>query len=161
MIRAAELSDAETLSEIYNHYILNTHVTFEEDAIDVDEMRSRLSETWSVGLPWLVAEESGKVEGFAYASKWKSRCAYRYSAEVTVYLSHLSLAKGIGTALYSQLFERLRDKSIHVVLAGISLPNDLSIALHEKIGMKKAAHFDEVGYKFGEWVDVAYWQGKL
>jgi len=161
MIRAAELSDAKALSDIYNHYVLNTVVTFEEEPVSTAEMASRLSDTLGADLPWLVVEDHSQVVGFAYASKWKGRCAYRYSVEVTVYLSHLVIGKGIGSTLYSRLFELLRAESIHVVLGGISLPNDASIALHEKFGMKKVAHFDEVGYKFGNWVDVAYWQGKL
>ena len=161
MIRAVELSDANALCEIYNHYIANTVVTFEEEPVVVADMAQRISDIVGADLPWLVAQDGEQVIGFAYASKWKGRCAYRHSVEVTVYLSHSMTSKGIGSALYTQLFDSLRSKSIHVVLGGISLPNEASIALHEKFGMKKVAHFDEVGYKFGNWVDVAYWQGKL
>ena len=125
------------------------------------EMLQRLSDNLDADLPWLVAEQGQEVVGFAYASKWKGRTAYRYSVEVTVYLSHLMTSKGFGSALYTKLFDILRGKSIHVVLGGISLPNEASIALHEKFGMTKVAHFEEVGHKFGHWVDVAYWQGKL
>lgn len=161
MIRYAKSSDAGALSDIYNYYILNTVVTFEETPITALDMSSRIAEVTDAGLPWLVAEQGHGIVGFAYASKWKGRCAYRHSVEVTVYLSHSMTAKGLGSALYTELFQILRENSIHVVLGGISLPNDASIALHEKFGMSKAAHFDEVGFKFGNWVDVAYWQGKL
>jgi len=161
MIRATQASDVKALSEIYNYYVLNTVVTFEEEPVEVADMEQRLSETLEANLPWLVLEDGGEVVGFAYASKWKGRCAYRHSVEVTVYLSHLATSKGYGSLLYSQLFELLRKRSIHVVLGGISLPNDASIALHEKFGMRKVAHFEEVGHKFGNWVDVGYWQGKL
>lgn len=161
MIRAVRASDAEVISGIYNYYISNTVVTFEEDLTSADEMRSRISEIENAELPWLVYQEGESVIGFAYASKWKGRCAYRYSVEVTVYLAHDVTARGIGSQLYTELFEQLKVKSVHVVLGGISLPNEASIALHEKFGMKKAAHFEEVGFKFGEWVDVAYWQGTL
>jgi len=161
MIRDAKLCDAAALTDIYNYYILNTVVTFEEQPITALEMSNRITEVTDAELPWLVAEQNHMIVGFAYASKWKGRCAYRYSAEVTIYLSHSMTSNGIGSALYSELFLRLRANSIHVVLGGISLPNDASIALHEKFGMSKAAHFDEVGFKFGNWVDVAYWQGKL
>ena len=161
MIRDAKLCDAAALTDIYNYYILNTVVTFEEQPITALEMSNRITEVTDAELPWLVAEQNRMIVGFAYASKWKGRCAYRYSAEVTIYLSHSMTSNGIGSALYSELFLRLRANSIHVVLGGISLPNDASIALHEKFGMSKAAHFDEVGFKFGNWVDVAYWQGKL
>jgi phosphinothricin acetyltransferase len=161
MIRHAKLSDAGALSDIYNYYVLNTVVTFEEQPITALDMSSRIAEVTDAELPWLVAEQDHEIVGFAYASKWKGRCAYRHSVEVTVYLSHLMTAKGLGSALYTELFQILRENSIHVVLGGISLPNDASIALHEKFGMSKVAHFEEVGFKFGNWVDVAYWQGKL
>ncbi len=161
MIRDAKLCDAAALTDIYNYYILNTVVTFEEQPVTALEMSNRITEVTDAELPWLVAEQNHVIVGFAYASKWKGRCAYRYSAEVTIYLSHSMTSKGIGSALYSELFLRLRENSIHAVLGGISLPNDASIALHEKFGMSKAAHFEEVGFKFGNWVDVAYWQGKL
>jgi L-amino acid N-acyltransferase YncA len=161
MIREAKLCDAAALTDIYNYYILNTIVTFEEQSITALDMSNRITEVTDAELPWLVAEQNHEIVAFAYASKWKGRFAYRYSAEVTIYLSHSMTSKGVGSALYSELFLRLRGSSIHVVLGGISLPNDASIALHEKFGMSKAAHFDEVGFKFGNWVDVAYWQGKL
>jgi L-amino acid N-acyltransferase YncA len=161
MVRHAKASDVDALSAIYNYYILNTVVTFEEQPISALEMLSRITEVTDAGLPWLVAEQNQETVGFAYASKWKGRCAYRHSVEVTVYLSHSITAKGIGSALYAELFKCLKEKSIHVVLGGISLPNVASIALHEKFSMSKVAHFEEVGYKFGDWVDVGYWQGKL
>lgn len=161
MIRPAKLSDAGALSDIYNYYVLNTVVTFEEQPITALDMSSRIAEVTDAGLPWLVAEQNHEIVGFAYASKWKGRCAYRHSVEVTVYLSHSMTSKGFGSALYTELFQSLRHNSIHVVLGGISLPNDASIALHEKFGMSKAAHFEEVGFKFDNWVDVAYWQGTL
>ncbi len=161
MIRMANTNDAKALSEIYNYYVLNTVVTFEEEPVTSLEMAQRVDETFAAELPWLVALDDDTVIGFAYASKWKGRCAYRHSVEVTVYLSHSMTAKGIGSELYTRLFNLLKQKSVHVVLGGISLPNEASIALHEKFGMTKAAHFEEVGYKFDKWVDVAYWQGKL
>ncbi len=158
MIRKVKLSDAESIAEIYNHYIHNTIVTFEEEAISSDEMQGRISESNSFDLPWFVAQENESILGYAYASKWKGRCAYRFSVEVTVYLSPQAVSKGLGTELYQQLFASLKEKSIHVAMGGISLPNQASIALHEKFGMEKVAHFKQVGYKFGEWIDVGYWQ---
>jgi phosphinothricin acetyltransferase len=102
--------------------------------------------------------EDQVVQGFAYASKWKGRCAYRYSVESTAYLADCSTGRGIGTRLYEALFTELRKSKMHVVMAGIALPNDASIALHEKLGFEKVAHFREVGWKFGKWIDVGYWQ---
>jgi L-amino acid N-acyltransferase YncA len=157
MIRPATIDDAAQLCEIYNHYVLNTTVTFEEGAVSAEEMGERVKETLE-SLPWLVVEENGRVLGFCYASKWKGRCAYRYSVESTVYLSPDAGGRGLGTELYSTLLEELKDRGLHTVMGGIALPNDASIALHEKFGFEKIAQFKQVGNKFGQWIDVGYWQ---
>lgn len=158
-IRAAKNRDAAVIAEIYNYYISNTVITFEEEAVTAADLQQRIAETRSEQLPYLVAvDESDLVLGYAYASKWKGRCAYRYTAEITVYLGSGAAGKGLGTQLYRQLFEELKQASYHVAIAGISLPNEASIALHEKFEMRKVAHFSEVGFKFGNWVDVGYWQ---
>jgi len=161
MIRQVNEDDAKTLADIYNYYVVNTAVTFEEEPLESADMIDRFDEAHDADLPWLVIEHNGGVCGFAYASKWKGRCAYRHSVEITVYLKHEASGLGLGSKLYHELFKYLKAKNIHVVLAGISLPNKASIALHEKFGMTKVAHFEEVGFKFGQWVDVAYWQVKL
>jgi phosphinothricin acetyltransferase len=120
-------------------------------------MKQRIAEVLT-GLPWLVWVEDQVVQGFAHASKWKGRCAYRYSVETTAYLADGSTGRGIGTRLYEALFTALRQSKMHVVMGGIALPNDTSIAMHEKLGFQKVAHFREVGWKFGKWIDVGYWQ---
>lgn len=158
MIRPAKSSDSEQLATIYNHYILNSVITFEEETLSSNEMDSRVEDNNSDNLPWLVAEEDNEILGFAYASKWKGRCAYRFAIESTVYLSPNHLSQGWGSKLYEALFAELRNASYHVIMSGIALPNPGSIALHEKFGMEKVAHFKQVGYKFEQWVDVAYWQ---
>lgn len=158
-IRDASADDAHNIADIYNHYIANTSVTFEEDLVVGADIAVRLLETAEQKLPWLVAEDEGHVVGYAYASKWKGRCAYRYSVEVTVYLASNAGGKGTGSRLYEVLFERLKVLGYHVAIGGISLPNPASIALHEKFGMTKVGEFKEVGFKFGKWVDVGYWQG--
>ncbi len=157
-IRAAVLSDAAAIAGIYNHYVNHTIVTFEEEPVSTDEIVRRIAEVWAESFPWLVAEDAGQVVGYAYASKWKSRCSYRYSAESTVYLAHNSIGRGIGTKLYAELFPMLQSRGIHAVIGGISLPNEASVALHEKFGMTKVAHFPEVGFKLDRWIDVGYWQ---
>lgn len=157
MIREATPADAAAIAEIYNHYILHTIVTFEEEPIPASEIASRIDEVHASKLPWIVALRDGRVVGYAYASKWKGRCAYRYSTEVTVYLHHEQGGRGIGTELYGALFPMLKERNLHAAMGGISLPNAASVALHEKFGMEKVAHFKEVGYKFGEWIDVGYW----
>jgi phosphinothricin acetyltransferase len=123
----------------------------------LDEMSQRISEALT-GLPWLVWVEDHSVQGFAYASKWKGRRAYRYSVESTAYLANGSTGRGIGTRLYEALFAELRQSKMHVVMGGIALPNDASIAMHEKLGFQKVAHFREGGCKFGKWIDMGYWQ---
>lgn len=158
MIRAAENKDAQAIADIYNYYIENSVVTFEEQAVSKQDMVCRIEETYTEKLPYLVLEIDDRIIGYAYSSKWKGRCAYRYSVEVTVYLNIQIGGKGYGSQLYDRLFFQLAELGFHIAIAGISLPNEASIALHEKFGMKKVAHFAEVGFKFGEWVDVGYWQ---
>ena len=122
------------------------------------ELQSRIQDLQDAGLPWLVAEDSEGITGYAYAGPWNSRCAYRHSVEVSVYLRVDATGSGIGTALYRALFDRLEAAGTHVVIAGIALPNEASVALHERFGMRQVAHFEEVGFKFGSWIDVGYWQ---
>ncbi len=158
VIRDAERADADSVARIYNHYVLNTIVTFEEAAISAQTMEERIEETRAANLPFVVAERDRNVSGYAYASKWKGRCAYRFSAEVTVYVEHDSGAQGIGSALYAHLLPILQQKGIHTAIGGIALPNDASVALHQKYGFVQVAYFREVGRKFDRWVDVGYWQ---
>ena len=158
MIRQAEKSDAAKIAEIYNYYVINTYITFEVDPVAEKEMSHRILECYENGLPWLVAEHEGEVVGYSYASKWKGRCAYRHSVEATVYLDRTAVSQGWGSKLYSDLFAKLAKNGIHAIISGIALPNEASVALHEKFGMEKVAHFKEVGRKFDNWVDVGYWQ---
>ena len=157
MIRSATTEDAARICEIYNDYVLHSTITFEEQVVSVDEMQQRIGEVVAE-LPWLVWGDDQLVQGFAYSSKWKGRCAYRYSVESTVYLAEGSTGKGIGSKLYEALFTELRQRKLHVVMGGIALPNDRSVALHKKLGFEQVAHFREVGWKFGKWIDVGYWQ---
>lgn len=157
MIRSARPEDSGAIAEIYNHYISNTVISFEEIPVSAEEINKRVTTILEAGLPWLVAEEDGEIFGYAYTSHWNKRAAYRNTVEISVYLSHLKKSQGIGTSLYKILFEQLNGH-FHTVIGGITLPNPASIALHEKFGMQKVAHFREVGFKFGQWLDVGYWQ---
>ena len=157
-IRPAAREDAAGIADIYNPYVLETTVTFEESTIDASEMAARVEEVTGSRLPFLVAESGGKHVGFAYASKWKGRCAYRYSAETTVYVDRGSWQRGVGTALYTQVLDLLKDAGYHAAIGGIALPNAASIALHERLGFKQVAQFREVGFKFNRWIDVGYWE---
>lgn len=157
-IRPGQDGDAAVLARIYNHYVAHTCVTFETEQVVAAEMARRAVDTASDGLPWLVACRAGEVAGYAYASKWKGRCAYRYTAEVTVYLDPAMTGQGIGRVLYDALVEDLRARGMRTAIGGIALPNDPSIRLHERLGFRKVAHFEQVGFKQGRWIDVGYWQ---
>ena len=157
MIREVKKQDARAIADIYNYYITDTIVTFEEEVVQGGEMSNRI-ENISSKFPWIVYEKDGAVVGYAYANHWKSRCAYRYSVETTVYLKHGEEGKGIGSLLYQELISRAKDMGCHVLIGGISLPNAGSIALHEKFGFEKIALFKEVGFKFDKWIDVGYWE---
>jgi phosphinothricin acetyltransferase len=161
MIRPATPADAAPIARIYNHYIQHTTVTFEEEVIPAAEMVRRMDEVSQASLPWLVAELEGKVVGYAYASRWKQRIGYRFSTEISVYLDPAQPGKGLGTQLYTRLFEILGEMGLHSVIGGIALPNEASVALHQKFGMEQVAHFKQTGFKFGQWIDVGYWQRHL
>ena len=156
--RPATVADFPAVRAIYNHYVAVTIVTFEEDPLDASEIARRMESVQRAGLPWLVAEENGEIQGYAYATQWKDRIGYRTSVETTVYLAKDLTGKGIGSQLYAELFRLLEERGIHSAIGGIALPNPGSVALHEKFGMKKVAEFEEVGTKFGKWVNVGYWQ---
>lgn len=158
IVRSASAADSASIARIYNYYIQNTVITFEDEPVSVQAMATRVAEVQGLSLPWLVAELDSEVIGYAYANKWKVRSAYRYSAETTIYLEQGYEGRGIGTALYSALLPMLRARGIHVAIGGAALPNDASKSLHEKLGFEHVATFRQVGFKQDRWVDVAYWQ---
>ena len=161
LTRHVRREDFEQLAEIYNLYIRETVITFEERPITGTEMGERVWKVEAASLPWLVAEVDGLLLGYAYASPWNIRAAYRQTVETSVYLKPDAIGRGIGTELYRQILALLREKSIHVVIGGVALPNRASVALHERLGFEKVAHFKEVGFKFNRWIDVGYWQLEL
>lgn len=156
-IRAACTSDAQQICDIYNYYITNTCITFEEDPVSPEEMSGRIGNVIKDSA-WLVYEEEGHMRGYAYYTKWRVRSAYKYSIESTVYVDYNHKGMGIGRKLYAALIEIAREKGIHIIIGGIALPNPESVALHEKMGFDKVAQFKEVGYKLNQWVDVGYWE---
>ncbi len=157
-VRTAELNDATAIAEIYNHYVQSSIITFEEQPVADEEMARRIADVQAVPLTWLVAEDNGRIVGYSYATHWRPRSAYRFSAESTVYVKPGQERRGIGSLLYAEMLPLLRARGIHAVIGGIALPNEASIALHEKIGFAKVAHFREAGFKFRRWIDVGYWQ---
>jgi phosphinothricin acetyltransferase len=156
MIRASTAADAAAIADIYNHYVRETVVTFEETPVSDAEMARRIADIGQ-SFAWLVWDEGGTVLAYAYASRWKSRSAYRFSVESTVYVAAGHHGRGLGSKVYGALLEALRGR-FHSTVGGIALPNPASVALHEKLGFKKMGHFAEVGWKFDRWVDVGYWQ---
>ncbi len=158
LIRSAVAADADAIVGIYNHYVTRTIVAMEEEPVSAADMRRRINDVLSGPLPWLVAEQAGSLAGFAYAGKWRTRSGYRFAAEVTAYVAPGRSRRGIGSALYRDLLAGLRERSVHTVMGGIALPNEASVALHEKCGFRKVAHFEQVGFKFNQWIDVGYWQ---
>jgi L-amino acid N-acyltransferase YncA len=157
-IRSVVADDTDAIVGIYNHYVAQTIITFEEEPVSASDMRQRITDVQSASLPWLVAERDETVVGYAYATKWRARKAYRFSTEVTVYLAPNLSGRGIGSILYGNLLTALRQRHVRAAMGGIALPNQASIALHEKCGFKKVAHFEQVGFKFNRWIDVGYWQ---
>ncbi|NYS78043.1 MULTISPECIES: arsinothricin resistance N-acetyltransferase ArsN1 family B [Halomonadaceae] len=158
MIRDAVKGDSKAIARIYNHYIENTAISFEEKPVSGAVIQARIESVQSAGLPWIVVVEGDTVMGYAYATKWKERSAYRFAVEASVYLSNQAHGRGLGAKLYETLFSKLKESGIQTVIGGITLPNPASVALHEKMGMKKVAQFEKVGFKFEQWHDVGYWQ---
>lgn len=161
MIRPATEADSAAIAAIYAPYVLETVISFEEDAPASDEIAARIERVLAASLPYLVAEQAGAVIGYAYAAPWHARAAYRHSVETSIYLARDHVGQGLGKRLYSALLEQLRTRGLHVALGGITLPNAASVALHETLGFKKAAHYDQVGFKQGRWLDVGYWQRRI
>ena len=161
MIRPVQLSDADQIVGIYNYYVDQTVITFEEESVSGLEFQKRIQGVLDAGMPWLVAEADVKIIGYAYANHWRKRVAYRFSVESAVYVSHDQVGQGTGSSLYAELLDELENLGMHCVLGGISLPNPDSVRLHERLGFEKVAHHREVGRKFDRWIDVGFWQLQL
>jgi phosphinothricin acetyltransferase len=157
VIRPVTADDAAAVCGIYNYYITNTVITFEEDELEPAAMEARIRDI-AGRYPWLVWEDNGEVLGYAYAHQWHDRAAYRFSAETTVYLRHDILGRGIGRQLLGRIIADLRKTDVHALMAVITVPNERSTALHESFGFKKAGEFREIGYKLDRRLDVGYWE---
>jgi L-amino acid N-acyltransferase YncA len=158
VIRPGRPGDAQALADIYNVYVRGALSTFEETPVSAETMAGRMKDSLDAGLPWLVAEAGGRPLGYSYAGVWKARSAYRYVAETSIYLDEAARGRKLGKRLYGALIDVLRAKNLHQLIAGIAVPNDASVALHESFGYRKTAHFEQIGYKLGRWLDVTYWQ---
>jgi phosphinothricin acetyltransferase len=158
MVRRATASDVDAILAIYAPFCESTHVSFEEVAPAPEEMRRRVLET---PYPWLVFESDGVVVGYAYASRHRERAAYRWSVEVSAYVAEGQRGRGVGRALYAELLTLLAELGYYKAFAGIGLPNDASVALHESVGFTLVGVFRGIGYKHGKWHDVAWYQRSL
>lgn len=157
MIRKVTKGDAPAIMDLYNYYVNNSIVTFDIHHSSLKKIQTKI-ETTIKRFPWIVYEENGEILGYAHGSEWKAKDGYKHSTETTVYLKHESIKKGIGSLLYQELIAQLTALNYHALIGCITLPNDASIALHEKLGFEKVGHFKEVGYKFDKWIDVGYWE---
>jgi phosphinothricin acetyltransferase len=157
LIRLASEADASDIAEIYAPFCRETPVSFETEAPTVDEMRHRIAQTLN-WFPWLVCEDDGLILGYAYASRHRERAAYRWSVDVSVYIREGLRRMGLGRALYTSLLAVLRLQGFQSALAGATLPNPGSVALHEGMGFEPVGTYRNIGFKCGAWHDVKWWQ---
>jgi L-amino acid N-acyltransferase YncA len=156
-IRCANRDDAAGVLAIYAPIVNETAVSFELEPPTVDQMRERIESTLDL-LPWLVAEQERQIVGYAYASRYRQRAAYQWSAEVSAYVRADARRSGVARALYRALLGILTDLSYRTAVAGIALPNDASVGFHESMGFTPVGVYRNVGYKLGTWHDVGWWQ---
>ena len=157
MIRNVKTCDAKDIALIYNYYIENSTITFETDSVSEEEMACRIVDI-SEKYPYFVYEDCGKVVGYCYVSSWKKKTAYNKTVESTIYIDKDFQNKGVGRALMNKFINELREKSFHAVIACITIPNPISVKLHEELGFRQVSEFREVGFKFEKWLDVGDWE---
>lgn len=154
MIRTVTLSDAESITRIYNYYIEHTAISFETDPLTVGQMRERITAI-AEKHPYLVYEEEGEVVGYCYAHEWKERTAYQQTLETTIYLDPTRKGQGIGRKLMERLIGLCREAGYHALIACVTASNQESRAFHASLGFQQVSLFKEVGFKQGVWHDVA------
>ncbi|HTI31152.1 MAG TPA: GNAT family N-acetyltransferase [Sphingomonas sp.] len=159
-IRAATAADAEAIAGIYAPYVRTSTISFETEPPSAATMAERMAS--SPLHPWIVAiDEDGLVLGYAYATPYRARAAYRWTVETSVYLAGDQRGKGVGRLLYGRLLATLKAQGFVQAIAVIALPNDWSITMHEAVGFRRAGQLREVGWKAGSWLDIGYWQAEL
>jgi phosphinothricin acetyltransferase len=159
-IRSANIGDAAAIRAIYAPIVADTTISFEDIPPSVEEIARRIDSTLKA-YPYLVADHDGEVVGYAYASEHRTRSAYRYSVDVAVYVAPGARRTGVGRRLYEPLLAGITSRGYHAAFAGIALPNPASVALHEAFGFTHLGTYREVGFKFGRWLDVGWWQRVL
>jgi phosphinothricin acetyltransferase len=156
-IRTATRADAAAIADVYNWYVAQTTITFEVDPVSPDEMARRIDAVLAAH-EWLVLERAGELLGYAYASRFRERAAYRHATESTIYLRHDLMGQGLGAPLYRELIERTFARGYRHLVGAIALPNDPSVKLHERLGFAPAGRLVRIGYKLDRWIDVGNWQ---
>ncbi|HEY3594824.1 MAG TPA: arsinothricin resistance N-acetyltransferase ArsN1 family B [Polyangiaceae bacterium] len=159
-IRLAEAHDGDAIAAIYHPSVVSAVTSFEVEAPNGKDMSNRVAALLPYA-PWIVAEQDGVVLGYAYASKHHERAAYQWSVDVSVYIDRAHHRRGVGKALYTSLFAMLRMQGFYNAYAGITLPNPASVGLHESFGFQPVGVYHSVGFKFGAWHDVGWWQMAL
>lgn len=162
-IRPVRDTDIPEIREIYNYYVTNSVVTFDEKKWTIKQWRDKIAHITKLGLPFLVAESpSGQVLGYAYVSPWSGKSSYRYTVENSIYLGHAAAGKGLGRALMEALIAACEELGIREMVAVISDKGaEGSIALHEKLGFTEVGRMGRVGFKFGRWLGTVYMQKSL
>jgi phosphinothricin acetyltransferase len=161
LVRLAGAQDAAPIAAIYRPYVAESRISFEEAPPDGAEMAWRVRGERPGFHPWFVAEEDGALLGFASSAPFRTRPAYRWTVETGIYLAVEAHARGVGTALLTPLIETLSRQGYVAAIAAITLPNEASIRLHEKLGFFHTGTYRQVGYKLGEWLDVGLWEREL
>jgi L-amino acid N-acyltransferase YncA len=160
MIRLATPRDARACLDIYGPVVAETAISFENEVPSVEEMERRIATTLEK-FPWLVDETPAGVDGYAYGGAHRYRYGYQWTAEVSVYIAPSARGQGVGRRLYTALFELLRQQGYVNLVAGIALPNEASVGLHEAMGFQPIGRYRQIGFKLGRWVDVGWWQLQL
>ena len=158
--RFATAGDAEAIARIYAPFVEGSAVSFERHAPDADAMRDRILAGGDL-YPWLVAEDAGRVTGYAYATAFRARHAYRFTVETSVYLDPAAHGRGVATALYARLLDLLTRQGFVQAIAAVTEPNAASAALHAKCGFERVGCYRDVGHKLGQWRSVSLWQRGL
>jgi phosphinothricin acetyltransferase len=162
LIRPAVPTDLPRLTEIYNHYVVNTAITFDLEPFTIERRIEWFSEHAAAGRHrLLIAEQDGRVLGYASSSRFRDRAAYDTTAETSIYCAPEATGQGVGTVLYRDLFATIAHEDINRLAAGITLPNEASIALHKRFGFVQVGVFTQVGRKFGRYWDVAWFERPL
>jgi phosphinothricin acetyltransferase len=161
LVRLAQAADAAAIARVYRPYVETSRISFEQEAPGDAEMAWRIRGERPGFYPWFVAEEDGALLGFATSSPFRSRPAYRWTVETGIYLAAEAHGRGVGTALLTPLVAMLTRQGYVAAIAAITLPNEPSVRLHEKLGFFHTGTYRQVGYKLGEWLDVGLWEKEL